>query len=105
VNVIVDFDDLSTAHSLGHGYRVEVGVIVWESSDVLKVPTSALFRRGERWAVFVVEHGRARLRTIEIGHRNGSAAEALSGLSVGEQVVVHPGDALVDKSRVTPRSE
>jgi len=105
VNVIVDFDDASIARPLGHGYRVEVGVIVWQAADVVKVPTSALFRRGERWAAFVVERGRARLRPIEIGHRNGVAAEVLSGLSVGEQVVVHPGDALTDGSRVTARAE
>ena len=31
----------------------------WEASDVLKVPTSALFRDGPDWAVYVVTEGRA----------------------------------------------
>ena len=34
--------------ALGDAYRVEVRIVVWERRDVLKVPTSALFRQGER---------------------------------------------------------
>ena len=60
VNVIVEFADPAAAgRELGDGYRVEVRVIVWQDPRVLKVPVGSLFRRGESWAVFVVENGRA----------------------------------------------
>jgi HlyD family secretion protein len=105
VNVIVDFEDPVEAwEKLGDGYRVEVRVVVWKGEDVLKVPTSSLFRKGEGWAVFARDAGRARLVPIEVGRRNGLEAQVLAGLEAGQEVVVHPADTLVDGSRVAPRA-
>jgi HlyD family secretion protein len=104
VNVIVDFDDPKPAQALGDGYRVEVHIVVWEAAEVVKAPTSSLFRRGDEWAVFVEEGGRARLRSVQIGRRNGLEAEVLAGLQPGEKVVVHPADTLEDGQRVEPRA-
>ncbi len=102
--VIVGFDDPPSAwQTLGDGYRVEARVIVWEQDDVVRLPASSLFRQGEGWAVFVVESGRARLRGVRIGQRNGTTAETLDGLKVGERVVVHPSDRTADGVRVTER--
>jgi HlyD family secretion protein len=104
VNVIIDLTDPREAwKKLGDGYRVEVEVVIAEDADVLKVPTSALFRRGGDWAVFVAEGGRARLRLVEIGRRNGLEAQLLSGLEAGALVVVHPGEAITDGARISPR--
>jgi HlyD family secretion protein len=105
VNVVIDLDrGQAAAARLGHGYRVEVRVVVWDSPEALKTPTSSLFRRGEKWAVFVVEHGRAHLKTIEIGERNGLEAQVLAGLTAGERVIVHPADALAEGGRVQARA-
>lgn len=104
VNVIIDFDEPAAGRSLGDGYRVDVRIVVWEGADVVKAPTSSLFRRGEDWAVFVVDGGRARLRKVAVGRRNGLEAHILSGLSSGERVIVHPGDTLREGSRVRPRA-
>ncbi len=54
---------------LGDGYRVEAGFILWQADNVLQVPASALFRYRGEWAVFVVEHGKARRRPDSLGHR------------------------------------
>lgn len=88
---------------LGDGYRVEARFILWQGSDVLQVPTSALFRHGEEWAVFVVEEGRAIKRHVKIGHQNGLSAEVLSGLAEGDLVITHPDDAVEQDSRVRRR--
>lgn len=102
VNVILDFVNPAEAFaSLGDGYRVEVHIVTWESADVLKVPTSALFRRAEAWAVYVVSDGRAHERRVQLGQRTGQQAEVLEGMREGELIVLHPGDTLVDNSRVT----
>jgi HlyD family secretion protein len=101
VNVIVDLDE--SVPALGDGYRVEVRVVVYERDDVLRVPTSSLFRHGEDWAVFTAAGGRARLRPIEVGGRTGVLAEVLSGVEEGETVIVHPSDAVTDGARVTAR--
>jgi len=105
VNVILDLDDPPAVwRSLGDGYRVEVRVIVWEQPKVLKVPTGALFRHGQDWAVFVEEGGRARLRTATIGQRTGTEAQVTGGLAEGDRVIVHPPDAVADGVRVAPRT-
>jgi HlyD family secretion protein len=105
VNVIVDFEDPVDAwEKLGDGYRVEVRVVIWEGDDVVKVPTSSLFRKGDDWAVFALDSGRARLVPIELGRRNGLEAQVVSGLEAGQEVVVHPSDTLEDGARVVARA-
>jgi HlyD family secretion protein len=79
---------------LGDGYRVEARFVVWEREDALTVPASALFRRDDGWAVFVVENGRARFRAVRLGQGSGLFSEVLDGLSLGEQVIVHPDDSI-----------
>ena len=44
-----------------------------------------------------------KLRQVEIGNRSGLAAEILSGLVEGENVIAHPGDNVEDGSRVRLR--
>ena len=83
------------------GYRVDVRIIVWEGNGTLKVPASALFRHGQGWSVFVVENGRARARTVEIGHRNALEAELVKGVGGGEEVILHPGNQVSEGTRVS----
>lgn len=106
VNVVVRFTDLQESLGrLGHGFRVEARIVVWEDRDALTVPSSALFRSdGDgKWAVFVVEDGIARLRTIEAGRDNGIEAQVLDGLRPGEQVILYPASDLTDGARVVRR--
>jgi HlyD family secretion protein len=98
VNVIADFVD--PPGSLGDGYRVEAKIVIWSSDSTLKIPVSALFRRGETWTVFVVENGRAVLREVRIGHRGALEAEVLEGLKVDETVIRHPSNDISEGTRV-----
>ena len=100
VNVVADLVQPSTA--LGDGYRVEGRIVVWQADNVLNVPVSALFRRGESWSVFVVENGEALLRDVEVGQRTPFTAEIKSGLEEGTQVITHPSNEISDGSRVDP---
>ncbi len=105
VNVLVDLLDAPDRRAtLGDAFRVEAQIVIWAAEDVLKVPIGAAFRVGEQWAVFVVENGVAALRTVELGHSNGHEAEVLAGLEEGEQVVLHPADALEDGTYVERRA-
>jgi len=89
---------------LGHGYRVEASFILWEGENIIQIPSSALFRSGEQWAVFVFENNRAVHRKIEVGRHGGLIAEVISGLAQGEQVITHPDDTVNDGIRVCLRS-
>jgi len=101
VNVIGDF--VEGSQGLGDGYRVEARIVTWENRDVLKIPASALFRDGDRWDVFVIEDGRARKRTVGVGHRTGSEAEVTSGLEAGQTVILFPPSTLEEGAQVAPR--
>ena len=103
VNVIIDFDDPKQASELGDGYRVEVNVIVWERENVVKAPTSALFRQGDGWAVFRVEGSRARRTPVTVGQRSALQAEIRSGLSPGDRVIVFPSGDVEDGAAVQER--
>jgi HlyD family secretion protein len=105
VRVTIDFaDPTETWSRLGHDYRVIVHVAIWSAGDALTVPVSALFRKGDEWAVFAVEDGRTRTTAVKIGHRNNRVAEVLSGVQAGVQVVVHPSDRITDGTRVVERN-
>jgi len=104
VLVIADITSPKTTWSgLGDGYRLEASFTVWEGDKVLQVPSSALFRTGEAWAIFVVQNDRAEQRLIKTGHRNGLFSEVVSGLSESELVISHPDDAIKDGARVRQR--
>ncbi len=106
VNVVIDITAPRREwQRLGHGYRVEPRIVLWESTDVLRVPLSALFRQGEQWAVFVARDGRAELRPVEIGQGNGLEAELRAGLEKGERVVLHPGDRVSPGARLVERGD
>lgn len=104
VNVVVRFTDLTESLGrLGHGFRVEARIVVWEDRDALTVPSGALFRNDGKQAAFVVEDGIARLRTVETGRDNGVEAQVLNGLRPGERVVLYPASDLADGARVVER--
>jgi HlyD family secretion protein len=104
VNVIIRFADPQSALvGLGHGFRVEARIVVWEDDNALVVPSSALFRDGRDWAVFLVENGRAQRRQVTIGHNNGVQAQVLSGLEVEDRVILYPASSLSDGMRIAPR--
>jgi HlyD family secretion protein len=104
VNVIIDFTSpFELWKRLGDGYRLDATFIVWENPDVLQVPASALFRRGDGWALFRVDGARAKMTVVEVGKRNGLAAEIVKGLAEGAVVVTSPDDNIKDGARVKVR--
>ncbi len=103
VYVIATFDDPpETRLALGDAYRVEARIVVWEEQDVLQVPTSAIFRVGQEWAVFVVEHNRARLRPVKLGRRTDVSSQVLDGVAERDVVILHPGDNISEGTRIQP---
>jgi HlyD family secretion protein len=101
VLVISDFvTSAEERESLGSGFRVLARFVIWEDEDVLQVPTGALFRTGNGWAVFTAENGRAVQKEVTLGHRAGLAAQVTSGLSEGDIVITHPDNAIADGVRI-----
>ena len=90
--------------ALGHGFRVEARVVVWEDAAALVVPASALFRDGTGWAAFRVEDGAARLTPVQIGRSDGIATQVLGGLEDGMTVILYPSAAVTEGVAVAARA-
>jgi HlyD family secretion protein len=104
VNTIVD---LLSPHdqwkALGDGFRVEVRITTFEKDGVVKMPASALFRDGGDWAAYVVDGEHARKRMVRVSRRSGTETMVSSGVRPGDRVIVYPGDAVKDGTRITLR--
>ena len=101
VSVVLDLVGERPA-SFGNAFHVNVNIEVWKGTNVLTVPSTALFRVGSDWSVFVVRDGRAHLTRVTTGHSDGSRTVIEHGLTTGDNVVVQPSDGLRDGGRVRP---
>lgn len=89
--------------ALGNSFHVTVDIEVWKGSDVLTVPSTALFRVGRDWAVFLIRGDGARLTPVTTGRSDRTRTVIERGLSAADVVVLQPSDALTDGSRVRAR--
>ncbi len=79
--------DLPVVPGLRAGQFGRVAVPTGQTT-VPHVPSSAVFQRGQLEYVVVAVAGRAQLRLVRTGKRLAADAEVISGLEVGEMVVV-----------------
>ncbi|SHI65116.1 HlyD family secretion protein [Shimia gijangensis] len=106
VNAVIRFTDPpESLVSLGHGFRVETRIVVWEAEDIVIAPSSALFRDNGNWAVFVVQEGAAILTPVVPGQNNGLDAQIIEGLEAGQGVILYPSAGLSDGAKVASRAE
>lgn len=105
VNVVIDLDEPRERWAaLGDGYRVDAEILIWRGDDVRQVPASAVFRHEGGWATYAVDaDDRVALRGVEVGRRNGEAAQILGGIDEGDRVVLHPSDRVEQGVRVEER--
>ena len=105
VAVVIDLiEPVPEGFQLGHGYRADVQVLLWEDAEALWVPPSALFTNGDGFAVFVRDdENRVNLAPVTLGQRNGFQAEVLTGLEEGDAVVLFPPDDLSEGMVVQER--
>ena len=104
VNVIIDL--ISPAEQrlgLGHGFQLEVRIVLSEDDSTLTVPLTALFRDGDQWAVYVESRGRAVQRTVSLGRQTSLEAEITKGIESGEHIVLYPSDRVSNNTRIANR--
>jgi len=101
VNVIADLlSPPDQRPAIGDNFRVEAHIIVWEANNALKVPSGALFRRGDDWATFVISDSHAHLRAVKPGRSSGPETQVIEGLRPGEKIILYPGSTVRDGQRV-----
>jgi HlyD family secretion protein len=100
VSALLDLENPSEAAPLGDSFAVEVSILTWSAASVLQAPASALFREGDGWAVFVVNAGRATIRSVRVGHVGPLRAEVAGGLAESDLLVAHPPTSLANGALV-----
>jgi hypothetical protein len=91
--------DLPGASGLRAGLFARLLVPGVASDPRITVPAAALFERGGLTGLFVVADGKARLRWVAVGARDGETVEVRAGVEPGERVVLDPS-GLVDGNPV-----
>ncbi|HET9951131.1 MAG TPA: HlyD family efflux transporter periplasmic adaptor subunit [Candidatus Eisenbacteria bacterium] len=102
VNVVGTCLPESLALGLGDRFELDVSIVLWEADSVLKAPSTALVPSNSAWAVYVVDHGRAKVRPVVAARRGVREVQIVSGLAAGDRVIVHPDERLKDGIRVRP---
>ncbi|RXZ82978.1 efflux RND transporter periplasmic adaptor subunit [Paenibacillaceae bacterium] len=70
------------------GTRVHVQLTTEEEENVIAIPSLSVVREGDESFAFVLNGKTAEKRTIQLGRMNGPYQEVLSGLALGDQLVV-----------------
>ncbi|WP_214103341.1 efflux RND transporter periplasmic adaptor subunit [Acrocarpospora catenulata] len=90
------YDDGTEAPAPKPGMSAVIRLTVREAVDVVAVPTSAIVTSGRENVVWVDNEGRAQRRTVKLGAQGDTMVEVLSGLSVGDRIVVRGADTVRD---------
>ncbi|MDR2012799.1 MAG: efflux RND transporter periplasmic adaptor subunit [Rhodanobacter sp.] len=72
------------------GTTAKVRFPATKGSAFPRIPTSALIRRGELNAVYVLAQGQLSLRQLRLGEESGTEVEVISGLQPGEAIATDP---------------
>ncbi|MBK9927581.1 MAG: efflux RND transporter periplasmic adaptor subunit [Anaerolineales bacterium] len=79
--------DETIPYELPSGAALSIEVIGGRAENTVLIPVEALHEFGdEQYAVFVMENGQPRLHIVEVGLKNLTKAEIISGLNAGDTV-------------------
>jgi HlyD family secretion protein len=74
--------------NLKQNQRVSTRLLLESRSDVVKVRRGPFLENGSGRLAYVIEDGMAVLRSIEVGSLSVSEVEIVSGLQIGDQIVI-----------------
>ncbi|WP_244935607.1 efflux RND transporter periplasmic adaptor subunit [Leptospira bouyouniensis] len=97
VPISISFDPPT---GMGDGYELECKIILFEKPNSILIPSSALFRQDEKWAVYTVEKKKAKLRFVNVEHQSEGISLIKDGLNEGESIILYPGDGITNGTKV-----
>ncbi|MEM6634555.1 MAG: efflux RND transporter periplasmic adaptor subunit [Pseudomonadota bacterium] len=98
----VRFDVTGGGDNAAAGQSLTLNVPVSAPRDALVVPKDALVQARGGWSVFVHQEGKAVPRQVQIGQALGQGFEVLSGLTLGDEVVVRGNERLRPGQDIQP---
>jgi HlyD family secretion protein len=100
VKVYVDL--LNNDGTIKPGFNVDVDIKIGEKKDTIKVPSEAIVsdKNGNEF-VYVVENGIAKQKKVKTGLASDLETEIISGINVGEKVILNPTSSIEDGTKVS----
>jgi len=98
VNVIIRF--LRPPAGLGLGYRLRARFVVGQAEEALLVPRASVLEKPDGTCyVLVVENGRLRERTVQLGLQGELEVQVLTGLTSADRLVALPETTMQEGQR------
>ena len=97
----VTLEIINESKAIKGGMYGEVKLAVDSREDVIVIPQYAILDYEQDKVVYIVENEQAVMKEITIGLTVGNEAELLSGLAVGDQLIVEGQYGVKDGSAVT----
>ncbi len=92
-------------HLLKPGMFARVELIVDKHKDVLVVPNKAVLKQEDKEIVFVDAGSIARERKVKTGFKDKNYTEIISGLELGEPVIVLGNYGLIDGAKIRVKAK
>lgn len=89
-----------TTQSVRLGSNVDVEIAVEKKETVLRVPDLAVFEMNRKNYVYLIEGGKAVLHEVKIGLEGEDYMEVVSGLSLGDAVILSPSEDISDGTKI-----
>ena len=84
------------------GYSLDVKIITDVKDNIVKVPDTAVFDFQGMSKVFIVENGKATLRTVKKGIESDNFVEIVEGLKDGDTILVKPDNSIKEGVKIKP---
>ncbi|HGG0418170.1 TPA: efflux RND transporter periplasmic adaptor subunit [Clostridium sporogenes] len=77
------------------GFDVDVDILLGESKNVLKIPLESIKTdKYNKSHVYVVQEGKVKEKPVQLGIQSDMEAEIISGLKLGEKVILNPNASI-----------
>ncbi len=87
-------------HRLKPGMFAQVKIVMRETEDALLIPAYAVIEQGQSSKIFTLIDGKAKAKSIRLGIDCGETVEVISGLEVGDSLIVAGQHKISDGDRV-----
>ena len=97
----VELDVLEPAPQLKINFDADVDILLNQALNVVKVPSETILtnKDGSTY-LFVIENGKAVQKTVKLGVQSDTDAQIVSGVKVGDSVILNPGTTVSNGSLV-----
>jgi RND family efflux transporter MFP subunit len=98
--LLIEIDVANPTSTLLTGSYAEVHLKVSTQPSTFIIPVNTLIFRSEGLRVGIVRDGKTALTAVTPGHDFGDQIEIVSGLKLGDQIIINPPDSIVTGQQV-----